>query len=113
MNGKGLLVVVLAAVAGILAKSTFDRAPAGGGHGHVGDGDDDDPDERLLLGIERDPVLSHVAGTKAGAITPSLGLVARLVGYVVIPLGGLIGSRLGAPGAVISIFKDLANTLNR
>jgi len=68
---------------------------------------------RLLLGIERDPVLSHVAGTNAGEITPSLGLVARLVGYVVIPLGGLIGSRLGAPGAVISIFKDLANTLNR
>src|SRR5476651_1869234 len=28
MSGKGLLVVVIAAVAGIIAKSTFDRPPA-------------------------------------------------------------------------------------
>ena len=68
---------------------------------------------RLVLGIERDPILSHTTGTKPGEITPSLGLVARLVGYVVVPLGGLIGSRIQAPGAVIEVFKELANTLNR
>ena len=53
---------------------------------------------RVLLGIERDKVLSDVAGTTPGKVTPSLGLLARIVGYVIVPLGGLIGSRLQDPG---------------
>jgi hypothetical protein len=68
---------------------------------------------RVLLGIEKDPVLSEVAKTTPGKITPSLGLVTRLVGYVVVPIGGLIGSRLQDPGAVIELLRDLTNALNR
>lgn len=68
---------------------------------------------RVLLGIEKDKVLSDVAGTTADKITPSLGLIARLVGYVIVPLGGLIGSRLQDPGAAIELLKSLTNALNR
>jgi hypothetical protein len=68
---------------------------------------------RVLLGIEKDKVLSDVAGTTADKITPSLGLFTRLVGYVIVPLGGLIGSRLQDPGAVIDLLKNLTNALNR
>ena len=68
---------------------------------------------RVLLGIERDHVLSQLAKTPGGEITPSLGLVTRLVGYVIVPLGGLVGSRLQNPGAVIALFQDAAKMLNR
>jgi len=68
---------------------------------------------RVLLGIERDHVLSQLAKTPGGEITPSLGLVTRLVGYVLVPLGGLIGSRLQDPGAVIAFFQDAAKMLSR
>jgi hypothetical protein len=68
---------------------------------------------RVLLGIERDKVLSDVAGTTPGKVTPSLGLLARIVGYVVVPLGGLIGSRLQDPGTAIELLKSLTNALNR
>ena len=68
---------------------------------------------RVLLGIERDHVLSQLAKTPGGQITPSLGLVARLVGYVIVPLGGLVGSRLQDPGAVIALFQEAAKMLNR
>jgi hypothetical protein len=68
---------------------------------------------RVLLGIERDKVLSDVAGTTPGAVTPSLGLFTRLVGYVVVPLGGLIGSRLQDPGSVIELLRNMMNALSR
>jgi hypothetical protein len=68
---------------------------------------------RVLLGIERDKVLSEVGGTQPGKVTPSLGLFTRLVGYVVVPLGGLIGSRMQDPGSVIELLKSLTNALNR
>jgi hypothetical protein len=68
---------------------------------------------RVLLGIEKDPVLSEVAQTTPDKITPSLGLFARLVGYVIVPLGGLIGSRLQNQGTVVELLKSLTNTLNR
>lgn len=68
---------------------------------------------RVLLGIERDHVLSQLAKTPGGEITPSLGLVTRLVGYVIVPLGGLVGSRLQDPGAVIALFQEAAKMLNR
>jgi hypothetical protein len=68
---------------------------------------------RVLLGIERDKVLSDVAGTTPGKVTPSLGLFTRLVGYVVVPLGGLIGARMQDSGSVIELLKSLTNALNR
>jgi hypothetical protein len=68
---------------------------------------------RVLLGIERDKVLSDVAGTTPGKVTPSLGLLARIVGYVVVPLGGLIGSRLQDLGTAIELLKSMTNALNR
>jgi len=68
---------------------------------------------RVLLGIERDHVLSQLAKTPGGEITPSLGLVTRLVGYVIVPLGGLVGSRLQDPGAMIALFQEAAKMLNR
>ena len=68
---------------------------------------------RVLLGIERDHVLSQLAKTTGGAVTPSLGLIARVVGYVIVPLGGLVGSRLQNPGAVIALFQEAAKTLSR
>jgi len=68
---------------------------------------------RVLLGIERDHVLSQLAKTQGGQITPSLGLITRLVGYVIVPLGGLVGSRLQNPGAVIALFQEAAKMLNR
>ena len=68
---------------------------------------------RVLLGFERDHVLSQLAKTAGGKVTPSLGLAARLVGYVVVPLGGLIGTRLQDQGTVIGLFQDLAKMLSR
>jgi hypothetical protein len=68
---------------------------------------------RVLLGIEKDQVLSDVAQTTPGKITPSLGLFARLLGYVIVPLGGLIGSRLQDQGTIIDLLKSLTNALNR
>lgn len=68
---------------------------------------------RVLLGIERDHVLSHAAKTTAGTITPSLSLAGQLLGYVVVPLGGLIGARLQNPAKVVSLLQDLATMLSR
>ncbi len=68
---------------------------------------------RVLLGIERDEVLSAIAKTEAGKITPTLGLTTRLAGYVLLPLAGLIGTRLQRAGALIDFIKELTKTLER
>jgi hypothetical protein len=68
---------------------------------------------RLLLGIERDEVLSGVARTTAGTVTASLGLAARLLGYVVVPITSLVASRLPNTGSALDAFKQFTNLLNR
>jgi hypothetical protein len=67
----------------------------------------------VLLGIERDEILSSVAGTTPGAITPSTGLMTRLIGYVVVPISGLIASRLAHPSTIFDILKGIANGISK
>jgi hypothetical protein len=66
---------------------------------------------RLLLGIERDEVLSSAADTTPGKITPSLGLMTRLVGYVVVPVAGLVAARLPHTATVLDVFKNIGISL--
>jgi hypothetical protein len=49
---------------------------------------------RLIVGVERDEVLSRLGGTVPGRVTLSWSLATRLIGYVLIPLGSLLAAHL-------------------
>jgi hypothetical protein len=66
---------------------------------------------RIIVGIERDEVLSRLAGTKPGEITPSWSLAARLVGYVVVPLGSLLAAHLPGHSALPDLLASVSKSL--
>jgi peptidoglycan/LPS O-acetylase OafA/YrhL len=53
---------------------------------------------RVISGIERDEILSRIAGTDPGKLTPSWSLAFRLVGYVLVPLATLAATHLPDQG---------------
>jgi hypothetical protein len=66
---------------------------------------------RLIVGIERDEVLSRLAGTKPGEITPSWSLAARLIGYVLVPLGSLLAAHLPGHSMLPELFASAGKSL--
>jgi hypothetical protein len=66
---------------------------------------------RLIVGIERDEVLSRLAGTKPGEITPSWSLAARLIGYVLVPLGSLLAAHLPGHSVLPELFASAGKSL--
>jgi hypothetical protein len=68
---------------------------------------------RITFGLERDEVLSHIGKTDVGKITPSWGLVGRLLGYVGLPLLSLLASRLPDHGILLTLAQNLSNAFER
>jgi hypothetical protein len=68
---------------------------------------------RVIIGIERDEVLSRLAGTKPGRITGTWSLAVRLVGYVLIPLGTLLAAYQPKGAALPSLIDQASKMLQR
>ena len=68
---------------------------------------------RVIAGIERDDILSRIAKTDPGKMTPSWSLLVRLVGYVLVPLGSLAAARLPDHGLLTSILRSFSAWLER
>jgi hypothetical protein len=62
---------------------------------------------RVIGGIERDELLSHLGGTAPGKMTPSWSLALRLVGYVVVPLATLAAAHLPDHGLLSGLLHAL------
>lgn len=68
---------------------------------------------RVIVGIERDEVLSRIARTTPGRVTGSWALVVRLVGYVIVPLGSLIAAYLPSGAFLRDLFDSMGKLLAR
>jgi hypothetical protein len=62
---------------------------------------------RVIGGIERDEVLSHIAGTDPGKVTPSWSLAMRVIGYVIVPLATLTAAHLPDHGLLSGLLRAL------
>jgi hypothetical protein len=69
---------------------------------------------RIIVDIERNEVMSRIAKTTPGKLTPSVPLLMRLAGYVILPLGSLIGTRLPVHGtSFINLITNVSTWLSR
>ena len=66
---------------------------------------------RVIAGIERDQILSWIAKTDPGKVTPSWSLAVRFAGYVLLPLGSLIAAHLPDHGLLIGILHSFSTSL--
>jgi hypothetical protein len=67
----------------------------------------------LIVTFERDQVLSNLARTSAGEITPTWGLAARLAGYVLMPLATLLTSYLPNHARLADLVRIVNKALER
>jgi hypothetical protein len=66
---------------------------------------------RVIAGIERDEILSLMARTEPGKLTFSWALVARFLGYVVVPLASLAAAYLPDHGLVARILGSVNGSI--
>jgi hypothetical protein len=62
---------------------------------------------RVIGGIERDEVLSHIGRTDPGKVTPSWSLAMRVIGYVIVPLAALAAAHLPDHGLLSGLLRGL------
>jgi hypothetical protein len=66
---------------------------------------------KVIAGISRNELLSRIAGTRAGRVTLSWALVARLIGYVGVPLASLAASYRPNHDLLSGILRNLNSSI--